>query len=64
MFEKRWKQEDFNPGISNSVSYAGHILTKKGSRATLIGKNVSAGRNRTLKVHLYYKKQYFQQYFE
>jgi hypothetical protein len=25
-------------GVSNSVSYAGHILTKKGSRATLRGK--------------------------
>jgi len=26
------------PGVSNSVSYAGHILTKKGSRAALRGK--------------------------
>ncbi len=25
-------------GVSNSVSHAGHILTKKGSRATLRGK--------------------------
>ncbi len=25
----------FSPGVSNSVSYAGHILTKKGSRAAL-----------------------------
>jgi len=25
-------------GVSNSVSYAGHILTKKGSRAALTGK--------------------------
>ena len=26
------------PGVSNSVSYAGHILTKKGLRAALRGK--------------------------
>jgi len=40
------------PGVSNSVSYAGHILTKKG---LINRKNVSAGRKRRLKVPLYYK---------
>jgi len=46
----------FRAGVSNSVSYAGHILTKKGSRAALRGKYVSAGHNWRLKMPLYYKK--------
>jgi len=46
-----------SPGVSNSVSYAGHILTKKGLAGRIKRKNVSAGCNRRLKVYLYYKKQ-------
>jgi hypothetical protein len=38
------------PGVSNSVSYAGHILTKKWLAGRIKRKNVSAGRNRRLKV--------------
>jgi len=44
-------------GGSNSVSYAGHILTKKELAGCIKRKNVSAGHNRRLKVPLYYKKQ-------
>ncbi len=44
------------PGVSNSVSYAGHILTKNELAGRIKRKNVSAGRNRRLKVPLYYKK--------
>ncbi len=43
-------------GVSNSVSYAGHILTKKGLVGRIQRKNVSSGRNRRLKVPLFYKK--------
>jgi len=42
-------------GVSNSVSCAGHILTKKGSRAAFREK-LSPRRNRRLRVPLYYKK--------
>ena len=42
-------------GVSNSVSYAGHILTKKGIAGRIKRKNVSAGSKRRLKVPLYYK---------
>ena len=34
-------------GVSNSVSYAGHILTKKGLAGRIKIKNISAGRNTT-----------------
>jgi hypothetical protein len=43
-------------GVSNSVSYAGHILTKEGLMGRIKRKNVSAGHNWMLKVPLYYKK--------
>jgi hypothetical protein len=42
---------------SQTHSYAGHILTKKGLAGCIKRKNVSAGHNRRLKLHLYYKKQ-------
>jgi len=42
-------------GVSNSVSYAGHILTKEGLAGCIKRKNVSAGHNWRLKVPLYYK---------
>jgi len=45
----------FRAGLSNSVSYAGHILTKKWLAGRIERKNVSAGRNRRLKVPLYCK---------
>ncbi len=41
-------QSTFKAGVSNSVSYAGHILTKKGLAGHIKRKNVSAGRNRCL----------------
>jgi len=49
----------YKAGVSNSVSYAGHILTKKGLAGRIKRKNVSAGRNRRLKVPLYYKNSSF-----
>jgi len=42
--------EKSSPGVSNSVSYAGHILTKKELAGRIKRKNVSAGRKRRLKV--------------
>jgi len=42
-------------GVSKSVLYEGHIL-KKGLAGRIKRKNVSMGRNRRLKVPLYYKK--------
>jgi hypothetical protein len=36
---------DFRPGFSNSVSYAGHNLAKKGLAGRIKRKNVSAGHN-------------------
>jgi hypothetical protein len=48
-----------NAGVSNSVSYAGHILTKIGLAGSIKRKNVSAGHNRRLKVPLYYKNSSF-----
>jgi len=60
---KNWKLKKTNtcrsPGVSNSVSYAGHILTKKGLAGRIKRKNVSAGHNWRLKLPLYYKKQYY-----
>ncbi len=47
------------PGVSNSISYAGHILTKEGLAGRIKRKNVSAGHNWMLKVPLYYKKRSF-----
>jgi len=41
--------------VSNSASYAGHILTKEGLAGCIKRKNVSAGHNRRPKVPLYYK---------
>jgi len=46
----KWRSSS---GVSISVSYAGHILTKKGLAGRIKRKNVSAGRNRRLKVPLY-----------
>jgi len=46
-------------GVSNSVSYAGHILTKKGLAGRIKRKNVSAGHNWRLKLPLYYKNSSF-----
>ncbi len=34
-FNLSWFASPFKTGVSNSFSYAGHILTKKGSRAAL-----------------------------
>ncbi len=42
-------------GVSNLVSYAGHILAKKGLAGRIKRKNVSVGHNKRLKVPLYYK---------
>jgi len=46
-------------GVSNSVSYAGHILTKKRLAGHIKRKNVSTGCNRRLKVPLYYNNRSF-----
>jgi len=46
----------YRSGVSNSVSYAGHILTTKWLAGRIKRKNVSTGRNTRLKVPLYCKK--------
>ncbi len=43
-------------GVSNSVSYAGHLVTKKGLAGRIKRKNISASHNWRLKVPLNYKK--------
>ena len=48
--------EAFRPGVSNSVSYTGHILTKEGLAGRIKRKNVSAGHHWRLKVPLYCNK--------
>ncbi len=45
-----FKQGSFIAGVSNSVSYAGHIFNKKRLAGRIKRKNVSVGRNRRLKV--------------
>ncbi len=60
-FLRKYVLYDFwsNAGVSNSVSYSGHILRKKGLVARIKRKNVSSSRNRRLKVPLYYKNSSF-----